>query len=48
MSFLQLDAFLVVHRADQPDTTYRWSGRDHDRTGSKSWSSSVNYSAYVQ
>ena len=27
------------HRADQADTMYRWSGRDHDFTGSNMWSS---------
>ena len=41
MSLTQLMGERVRHRADQADTMYRWSGSDHDFTGSNMWSSST-------
>ena len=37
ISFTQLEGAGLEHRADQPDTRYRWSGSDHDFTGSNIW-----------
>ena len=38
MVFRQLIGERVLHLADQAETMYRWSGSDHDLTGSNMWS----------
>jgi hypothetical protein len=48
MSLTQLIGERFLHLADHPDTMSRWSGRDHDFTGSNMWSSSVKSWAYFQ
>ena len=45
MLFTQLMGFLPLHLADQADTMYRWSGSDHDFTGSNMWSASTKFLA---
>ena len=41
MSVTQLIGERFLHLADQAETMYRWSGSDHDFTGSNMWSSST-------
>ena len=38
MSLTQLSGAWFRHLADQAETMYRWSGSDHDLTGSNMWS----------
>ena len=48
MSLTQLMGERFLHLADQADIRYRWSGSDHDFTGSNMWSWSTKSLAYVQ
>ena len=48
MSLTQLIGERFLHLADQADTMYRWSGSDHDFTGSNMWSWSTKSLAYAQ
>ena len=41
MLLTQLIGDRFLHFADHAETMYRWSGSDHDLTGSNMWSSST-------
>ncbi len=41
----QLEGAVLVHRADQAETMYRWSGSDQELTGSNMWSSKTKLRA---
>ena len=41
MLLTQLIGDLFLHLADHAETRYRWSGSDHDLTGSYMWSCST-------
>ena len=41
MSLTQLIGERFLHLADHAETMYRWSGSDHDFTGSNMWSCST-------